>query len=277
MGEILNLRNVRAYQRKVRRGGRHAPDWPLDDLLYLSIPTLAIRNLDYDDDGGDATYWALSWKGKKHSKLAISVAGTILKQWQAFRPHPSDRLLKRIGARMPNVISRFQNKIRRLKIRTVRDVPTRGTKFNVVLLEMATAVAELSVLKNAPNPMVGSKLLHFLIPEFFPVWDTYWIRRVALRHHRDRYQSITSEVAERLTHLRNTKGEVFYRAAREYASYVNLMLRDLSKTSNRELKSMVKECLRLGQMEREVVKGHFQNEDLSPMLFEICLLGKYCK
>ncbi len=174
MGDIINLRNFRAYVRKT--GSGRVPDWPIDDLLYLSIPTLAIRNLDYNRRT-DRRYWALSWKGKRHTKLAFVVAGTILKQWQAFRPHPSKRILRRIEKRIPRVMVRFQKRMRSLAVRTIRDVRTTGRKREEVILALATAVAEISLIKKASNPMIGSKVLHFLLPEFFPVWDTYWIRR----------------------------------------------------------------------------------------------------
>ena len=274
MGKIINLRNFRAYVNKV--GGKGAPDWPIDDLLYLSIPTLAIRNLDYDETKKDRRFWALSWKGKKHTKLAFWVAGTILKQWQAFRPHPSERLLKKIGRRIPRVINRFQTSMRKLGVKTVRDLPGSGYKYNTCLFEMARAVASISSIKKASNPMVGSKLLHFMLPEFFPVWDTYWIKKKALADFKDRYDHIPVEVAQEIEKCRYTNGQTFVSAAREYASYVNLMLRDLSNTTDKDLQKIITACLREGDMEREVVEGHFQNKDISPMLFEICLLGRHC-
>src|SRR5262245_43624017 len=117
---IFSVGNLRAYYRKAGTK-RNFPNWPLDDLVYLSIPVLAIRNLDFDMKR-DKNYWALSWKDTKNQSIAFGVTGAILRRWQAFRPHPSRKLLLKIEKRMPSIVRRFQIKMRHCGIRTIQDV-----------------------------------------------------------------------------------------------------------------------------------------------------------
>jgi hypothetical protein len=270
--------NLRAYSAKagVRQ---NFPNWPLDELLYLSIPVLAIRNLDFDLAKGDEKYWALSWKGTKNQSIAFGVTGSILRRWQAFRPHPSRKLLQKIEKRMPSIVRRFQRQMRQRQIRTIRDVKPNSPAYHIAVMEMAKAVADLSQVKSrkARNPMMGSKILHFLYPEFFPVWDTYWIKKKVLnRYFKERHKNLPKNVQTLLGKLKFSKGSAYYSSAREYASYVHLMLIELSKISERQYRRLLKECINKAEIGHEVIDCHFHCRDMSPILFETCLLGKYC-
>lgn len=110
----------------------------------------------------------------------------------------------------------------------------------------------------------------------FPSLGYVLDKKKSLRNYLDRYERLPREVERKLDQLSKVKGEVFVRAAKEYAAYVTLMLKDLSKTSYGDLQRIVKECLLVGDVKREIVNGYFQNGDISPMVFEVCLLGKHC-
>ena len=92
--QILSVVNLRAYWNKA--GVRKTfPDWPIDELMYLSIPVLAIRNLDYNPAMGDENYWALSWKGNKNLSLGFWVTGMILKRCKPLGHIPPIKFYRR--------------------------------------------------------------------------------------------------------------------------------------------------------------------------------------
>ncbi len=41
---------------------------------------------------------------------------------------------------------------------------------------MADAVSRVEEAKDVDNPMLGSKILGFFFPDFFPIWDTAWVK-----------------------------------------------------------------------------------------------------
>jgi hypothetical protein len=115
---------------------------------------------------------------------------------------------------------------------------------DVYLIGLLTAaVAEISLIKKASNPMG-----YVLDKEEGP----FGITQID--------DKLPREVGRKLNQLSKVKGEVFVRAANEYAAYVTLMLEDLSKTSDGDLQRIVKKCLWEGEIEREVVDGHSKIE-----------------
>lgn len=136
---------------------------------------------------------------------------------------------------------------------------------------MGRAIADISRQKGVSNPMLGSKLLNFFFPEFFPVWDTGWIKKRAMKHYKG--VSLPEDVQKRLEHLENS------RAAVEYAQYVYLMLMDLWRTSPSQLQRLrracYRHCERRGYYKPQVIIND-NYRDITPLLFETCLLGKHC-
>jgi len=99
---------------------------------------------------------------------------------------------------------------------------------------MARAVAKVSACKplKRSTPMLGSKILHFFFPEFFPVQHTSWIRKTVRRlsaKKRKRKLELTKKWAEAFGSASNPG------AAREYAQYVDLMIANLKTTSAAEV------------------------------------------
>jgi len=70
--------------------------------------------------------------------------------------------------------------------------------------------------------MVGSKVMSFLFPELFPVWDTYWVKDRALKTVDT--PSLPRKVEEELESLPCSRKA--RRAAQLYAQYPWLMLED---------------------------------------------------
>jgi hypothetical protein len=268
MGDILTVKNLTAYIRKSKNGA--GPDWTVDDLLYIRLPVLAVRN--YLSETATPNNWTLTWKKDRNMRMAFRMAGAILGQWQAFRPHPPAKLLQRLEKTFPRIALRFQGRIlSRTRIKGIFAVRHRGKECNTLLIEMGKAIADISRQKGVPNPMLGSKLLSFFFPEFFPVWDTGWVKKRALKHYQG--ISLPEDVQKQFQYLPHSE------AAVEYATYVYLMLIDLWSTKPSELTNLrracYRECEKMGYYEPEVViEDNYR--DITPLLFEMCLLGKHC-
>jgi hypothetical protein len=101
-------------------------------------------------------------------------------------------------------------------------------------------------------------LMHFFFPEFFPVWDTEWIKK----------QCLTNEKLEVPKIVMRKMG---MGAGSEYASYVDLMVKDLAKVG--DYYAVRKACLQMAWMNEDVADWLYH--DMSPTVFEICLLGKH--
>lgn len=268
MGDILNVKNLTAYIRKSNIGA--GPAWPVSDLLYIRLPVLAVRN--YFNEIAPRDNWTLTWKRGSDMRMAFRMAGAILGQWQAFRPHPPARLLRRLEEKFPTVVLRFQRRIlSRTTVKGISAVKHGGEECNALLIEMGKAIADISQQKGVSNPMLGSKLLSFFFPEFFPVWDTAWVKKRAMKHYND--ISLPEDVQKQLQCLTHSE------AAVEYANYVYLMLTDLWCTKPSELMKLrrvcYQECKKMGYYKPEVVIDD-NYLDITPLLFEMCLLGKHC-
>jgi hypothetical protein len=118
-----------------------------------------------------------------------------------------------------------------------------------VIDETVRAVTRVSSAKGGQSPVLGSKLLHFLLPEFFPVWDG-------------------KRVGKALAHERRADGTSYD----GYAGYLELMLADFAKVADgyEEVKS---EYMRGSEIDRPIMDWHFG--DLGPAMFEICLISKH--
>jgi hypothetical protein len=168
MGEIMTGQNLAAYM-----AWRGKP-WQVDDLLYERLPMLAIRSYLTDDKDHQ---WPLCWKKGRSFRLGLVFCIDALKSFQAFRSKPGEATRRELAKSVPRVVMALQTWLRRQEIYRVNDVSQRGR--DAVISKMARAVAEVSACKHTAtcNPMLGSKVLHFFFPEFFPVWDTAWIKR----------------------------------------------------------------------------------------------------
>ena len=116
--------------------------------------------------------------------------------------------------------------------------------------------------------MLGSKVLHFFFPEFFPVWDSAWIGKTIRRLSRS--DKIT------LGGAWDFKGRSAT-AAQQYAEYLDLMFNDVKQTHARTVKKLKRTVVsfsaaRNGHNSLNVVIDENLG-DSSPILFELCLLG----
>jgi hypothetical protein len=120
------------------------------------------------------------------------------------------------------------------------------------------------------TPMLGSKVLHFFFPEFFPVWDTGWIKKELKKWSKD-----AARMPESLKRALSKRPKD--RVALEYAHYVCLMLRQTESLSRAKYERLKTICIRKVQRRndhkllREVLDDNVY--DLSPMLFELCVIG----
>ena len=118
--------------------------------------------------------------------------------------------------------------------------------------------------------MLGSKVMNFLLPEFFPVWDTALVK-AALAKEDTSDESLgkwfPETVRGRLSKLLHSEPSL------RYGRYVALMLSELDDTPSKEYKSIRAAYVRHSEVPKAVVDWHF--DDLAPILFEVCLLGKH--
>jgi len=128
---------------------------------------------------------------------------------------------------------------------------------------MGATVSAASCVKLAkhPTPMLGSKLLHFLVPEFFPVWDGAVVRDRCLRKE-PRYAALCGK-------YRNGQLD---EVGATYAGYVHFMIEELGAAKNYDV---VRQTMLSRACMTEVV-ATWLYADMASFVFEICLLGKSC-
>jgi hypothetical protein len=139
-------------------------------------------------------------------------------------------------------------------------------KYSKVLILGAETVANLSSYKSDLYPMLGSKIMHLFLPEFFPIWDTAWIKKRCL-------VSEPQNLETWLPHDVALKLNSHSKASAEYGWYFALMLRDLEKTGIKEYERIAEALIRHSRIPQEVIDYHFF--DISTIVFEFCLLGKH--
>lgn len=269
MGQILTIRNFNAYTgRYARSTNSRTPEaqigWYLYDSVHEKLPILALRNREPDDE------WPLVWTGGRNTRMAVEATLDSLKAWRAFRPHSARALRRPLSSAVPRVLASFQRKARAAKLTCIRDVRKADRKYRRVLMAMADVVGKLSILKGS-EPMLGSKIMHFLLPEFFPVWDTAWVKRTALAYENISTKYLGKWLPKSVTDRLLAREHA--RPAIQYARYVALMMRDLAETSRRDYRRIESAYVRHSEVDEDVVWWHLG--DLAPILFEVCLLGKH--
>lgn len=256
MGPILTKDNLDQYL-----DWKDCP-WGAADLLYERLPMLTIRN--YISCKEDAT-WPLCWTPGVGLRRGLALCIDFLRAWQAFRPVAARTIQKRLTAEVPGRVLRVQRAIRdHLKGRSIQGIG--GEKTDALVNVMADAVAEVSACKDPErrNPMLGSKVLHFFFPEFFPVWDTAYVE-AGLRWLK---QKGAIELVSPPAHSSP--------AAETYAQYVRLLIA--------ELQAQGESLEQLGDrfIERATRDYHDKSlrvmvehnlADLTPILFELCVIG----
>jgi len=266
MDKIVTMSHLNAYigrfaAKRHRRPVEKKTGWDVEGSFLEKIPILALRNRDMENES------PLSWKRDRNLDHAITLAVSRLKAWQAFRPASSDKLGRKIESDLPGILLNLQRQLREYHVESLQDITKLNQrKYNKVLVLIAKAVGNLSSHKSDLYPMLGSKLLHLLLPEFFPIWDTAWIKsRCLVNEPRDLKDWLPPEVVQKLN---------FYNeASAEYGRYFALMLRDLEKTGVREYTRIAKALIRHSRIPQEVIYFHFF--DISTIVFEFCLLGKH--
>ncbi len=257
MGKIMTVENLQAYE----SGPGANPNWPIADLVYQKVPILSYRNYfcEYDD-----AQWPLCWDSRRVS-FALRLVAEILKSWQAFRPLPAEAVVKKLEPAFPKIVGILQATLYRHAKAGVSSVVPNSPPWREIIVAMAKAVSDVSGAKGIQNPMLGSKVLAFFFPDFFPVWDTAWIKKRGLSQRNA--SDFDSQIHE------NLKGDV---AAIEYAQYLILMLKEASTVSDELYETLLAECLRQCHVRgyshhRELIDEFYV--DLTPLLFETCLLG----
>jgi hypothetical protein len=262
MGPILTKDNLDQYL-----DWNDCP-WGAADLLYERLPMLTIRNYISCED--DAT-WPLCWMPGVGLRRGLTLCIDFLRAWQAFRPVAARTIQKRLTAEVPGQVLRVQRAIRdRLKVRSIQRV--NGGKADTLVNVMADAVAAVSACKDPErrNPMLGSKVMHFFFPEFFPVWDTAYVE-AGLRwlEQKGAIELVSgSNMPTPPTHCSP--------AAATYAQYVRLLIA--------ELRAQAASLEQVGDhfIERATRDYHDKSlrvmvehnvADLTPILFELCLIG----
>ena len=224
---------------------------------------LGLRNLNpYRRD--TLPRWVLSWKNDANLRRAVELVFLFLEGWQAFRTSvPRKRRIAKLKHKLPTLLLRFQTRMKRAGIFCIADVNEREKLL--VVRAMAEVIHAISIYKTETNPMLASKILHFIFPEFFPVWDTYWIKNKCLaRLDRLGSYTLSSQLEEEVSGLN--------KAAQEYARYLELMLNNISRRY--AAKAIKATFLREGEFNEPVVNWYYYN--LTPTFFEMCLMGRFC-
>jgi hypothetical protein len=271
MGEILNIRNLQSYTSA--RYHNDLPRWRVADMLHVKLPVLAYRDYvtTYDDKD-----WPFCWHSKRHVTAALRLTVTMLMSWQATRRRGGAKLiLVRLEPRFHSMVQRLQKVLQRHSKAWLEsdDGIVPHDKAHVELVRaMATAVGDIAELvktksKNPTlNPMLGSKVLSFFFPDFFPIWDTAWVSKALaapLKNSKDHGPAVTMSEG------------LHSPAARSYARYLNLMIADAWDTSVTEYKQLERECIRLCIRDGyEGAKRVLDEFYALPVLFEACLLGR---
>lgn len=267
MGQIMTGLNLKVYMK-----WRKKP-WEVDDLLYERLPMLAVRNYLDDDEG---QHGPLCWTPGRSLRLGLSVCIEALKSWQAFRGPsgvaPAAR--KKLYERVPRIVMGLQTWLRGKEVYNIRGAIREG-KVDGFVERMARAAAKVSACKRGkkPNPMLGSKVLHFFFPEFFPVWDTAWIKKTTLG---------LSKKGD-IERNREKWGKTFGRdrhavAAQQYAQYLDLMFNELDQIGHKDVEKLLKTVVSFSAKRnkhpslQDVVAENLW--DASPILFELCLMGR---
>jgi hypothetical protein len=169
---------------------------------------------------------------------------------------------------VPRLVEKLQTWLRDHEVYRLRDASDRKTR-DALLKMMARSVAEVSACKPVKmrNPMLGSKVLNFFFPEFFPVWDTEWIKKT-INGLSDRRQTQYE--------TRKFTGK-HARAAREYARYLDLMFDDLKRTNHKDVKKLKRTLVSISakRHRHDSLKAIVDDNlwDFSAILFELCLMG----
>ena len=251
--------------------------WPIYSLFLEPLPILAIRNLNEYNDHYTEKDWHSTFSWDNNSKLrdAIQTAIPRLQGYGALRSSKKGgqrKLQAALKSKFPKILKRFQSQTRRLKIRRLSDVKPHQRQYHDFLVAVANAVGEVSTkAKKVNTPMIGSKVMHFFLPEFFPIWDTAVIYKKALKHEKN-----LSSLPD------GTLDNILTPAGKSYALYVHLLVTELSQASKTQRSQVLRLCIRecakdcevsVNQM-RDVLDFHY--DDLWPTVLEICLIGKYC-
>lgn len=270
MGHIFSIRNFNKYTgRYSRRPKRRTPEsqigWYLHDSIHEKLPILALRNREPDKE------WPLAWGDGRNTRIAVAATLDSLRAWQAFRPHRAEALLGPLCRAVPRVLASFQSRALAADVTCIHDaLKVDRQTYTRILIAMSDAVGKLSMFKG-DQPMLGSKIMHFLLPEFFPVWDTAWIRRSALANENVATKYLGRWMPASATGALSNREHA--KPAIQYARYVALMMKDLAETSRLDYQRIERAYVRHSEVDEDVMWWHFH--DLAPTLFEVCLLGKH--
>jgi hypothetical protein len=272
LGKILNIKNLNSYcGRFSRESKKKSPQeiigWYLYSVLMERIPVLVFRVIDLED--GD-TSWPLSWKNGRNFKLAIELTLNMLKAWQAYRPEESKYIIRDLKKDLPDIILNFRKEMQKFNVKRARDIiRKRNCDSQEILRIISETVGEISSYKNKQNPMMGSKILNCFFPEIFPVWDTMWIKNIALKKENLDSVSLENWLPPKVINILDKNSK----ATLEYARYFSLMLKELKNTSDKEYKNIRKVFIRSAEIDEEIIDNFYY--DIGPFLFEFCFLGKY--
>jgi hypothetical protein len=139
--------------------------WYVYDMLAIPMTVLGLRNLNSYRGSKNAT-WVLSWKRDANLRRAIELVFLFLKGWQAFRtPFPNNARLRKLKTTLPTILLRFQRQMKKRKVFSIVEVNQRQRAL--VIRAMVETVHEISKYKTPDNPMLASKIMHFLLPRIF--------------------------------------------------------------------------------------------------------------
>lgn len=264
---IITPKNAHAYSE--RKTG-----WDVYSLFMDPLPLLVMRNNNDKHEKYDPKQdWhsTLSWKNNANLKNAVDLTLSLLQKWGALRrltTSQRSRVKREAVDRVPAIVESLSYKLWDMDVRRISDIRPSSSKYLALVQALARTVEKISELKgNArPNPMFGSKILHFLMPEFFPVWDTEIISKKCLAN----LESYSCPAA--------LDGKFKGPAGEEYAAYLHLFMTELNEVTNGEYLAAEEACLKRIDPEargtiHEIVTYHY--DDVSPTVFEVCLMGKY--
>lgn len=275
MGNILRITNLNKYIGRYSHVGGKPPEerigWTVENALHERMPVASLRNREADED--DA--WPLCWSGRRETRIATTVTLETLKGWQAFRtsrPGVAQSLVSELQVELPKLVVKTQRLFLKYEVSGARDiVGLEWEPAQELVRIMAEVAGQLSYKKAMYAPMLGSKIMNFFFPEFFPVWDTAWVENAALVHEDLSNERLVDWFPESVQ-IRLGKLE-YADPAMAYGRYVALMLKEFEDTEEEEYAHLYNVYVKHSAVDEAVVDWHFH--DLAPLVFEACLLGKH--
>ncbi len=252
---VINMTNLKKYLQNEK-------SWPPEGLLTIELPIAYLR------------YPLGKWEDDSCLEKAIELTVEKLKSWQAFRSSVKGRAEEteeQVIEKLPGIVLDFQRKLETLvepesfpiETNDINSIESQDV-YNKTIEFLVETVYQISLLKGNEdtNPMLGSKVLHFLFPELFPVWDNAVIAKLLKEKCSKRLGDWYPEKLQKNIRKYGYNWEC-------YGWYLTAMFKDTSESEN--IESIAELYVKKSSIPDRLVSEVLP--DLSTFLMEACLIG----